>query len=138
MEDAPDAAAVAVDPRQVSYTHIMYGLHAFSILMGLLTAASIAGWFVFGWPSIIAVIMNYARRGAVRGTWLEAHFRWQLWTFWPAAVLIICFSPLVFTIILIPFVIALYAVVGLWVVYRIARGWLALRDRRTLPRQRFP
>lgn len=133
-----ESSTATVDPRHVSYTHIMYGLHAFSILMGLLTAASVAGWFVFGWPSIIAVIMNYARRRAVRGTWLESHFRWQLWTFWPAAVLIICVSPLVFTIILIPLVIALYAVVGLWVVYRIARGWLALRDHRTVPDQRFP
>jgi uncharacterized membrane protein len=137
MDDTASNADAA-DPRHVSYTHIMYALHAFSILMGLLTAASIAGWFVFGWPSIIAVIMNYARRRAVRGTWLEQHFRWQLWTFWPAAILIVCFSPLVFTIILIPLVILLYAVVGLWVVYRIARGWLALRDRRALPGPRFP
>ncbi len=129
MEDA----AAAVDPRHVSYTHVIYGLQALSILAGLVTAASVAGRFVFGWPSLIAVVMNYARRRAVHGTWLESHFRWQLRTFWTAAVLIICFSPLVFTIILIPFVIVLYAVVGIWATYRVGRGWLALREGRVLP-----
>jgi uncharacterized membrane protein len=132
MDDTATTADAA-DPRLVSYTHVMYALHGFTILAGLFTAASIAGWFVFGWPSIIAVIMNYARRGVVRDTWLDTHFRWQLWTFWPAAVLVVCVSPLVFTIVLIPLVIAIYAALGIWVAYRIGRGWLALRDGRTLP-----
>jgi uncharacterized membrane protein len=101
--------------------------------MGGLSAATIAGVFVFGWPSIIAVIMNYVRRGEVRGTWLESHFRWQLRTFWTAAVVIIFISPLVFTVILIPLVIVVYVAVGIWAIYRVARGWLALRDGIALP-----
>ena len=40
------------------------------------------GAFLTGWPSIIAVILNYVKRGDVRGTWLESHFRWQIRTFW--------------------------------------------------------
>ncbi len=133
MEDPSAATMVAVDPRHVSYAQLMYALHATSLVIGVVTAASIAGRFVFGWPSIIAVIMNYARRSAVRGTWLETHFRWQLRTFWTAAVLIICLSPLVLTIVLIPLVIAVYVVVGLWAIYRIARGWIALRDGVPVP-----
>jgi uncharacterized membrane protein len=133
MDDPSSATTVAVDPRHVSYAHLMYALHATSLAIGVLTAASIAAKFVFGWPSIVAVILNYARRGAVRGTWLGSHFRWQLRTFWIAAVLIICAAPLVFTIVLIPFVIAVYVVVGLWAIYRVARGWLALRDGVALP-----
>ncbi|MEJ0099189.1 MAG: hypothetical protein WDO12_05355 [Pseudomonadota bacterium] len=128
-----EATSASVDPRLVSYTHVIYGLQAVSILVGALTTASIAGRFVFGWPSLIAVIMNYSRHHAVRGTWLETHFRWQLRTFWTAAVLIICLSPLVFTIVLIPFVIGLYAAVGIWAAYRVGRGWLALRENRAMP-----
>lgn len=58
--------------------HVMYGLHALSAVSGILTSASIVGAFVFGWPSIIAVIINYVTRDRVRGTWLETHWRWQL------------------------------------------------------------
>ena len=38
-------------------------LHAASALMGVLTGAAIVTQFVFGIPSIIAVVMNYVRRG---------------------------------------------------------------------------
>ena len=40
--------------------HIVYGLHSLSILAGLLTGATIAGAFIFSWPSVLAVILNYA------------------------------------------------------------------------------
>ena len=127
------ATTVAVDPRHVSYTHVMYALHAISILTGAAGSAFIATYFVFGLPSIIAVVMNYVRRPAVRGTWLESHFRWQLRTFWMTLLVLVLLSPLVITIILIPLVIVATAVLGLWAMYRIGRGWLALRDGRSLP-----
>ena len=57
-------------------------LHAFSLLMGIVGAATVVGAFLTGWPSIIAVILNYVKRSEVRGTWLESHFRWQIRTFW--------------------------------------------------------
>jgi uncharacterized membrane protein len=133
MESSPTETTVVVDPRQVAYTQVMYALHTFAIVIGIFSSASIAGRFVFGLPSIIAVVMNYARRGAVRDTWLASHFRWQLRTFWIAAAILFCLFPLVFTIVLIPVVLAIYGITGIWVVYRIVRGWLALRDGRSVP-----
>jgi len=127
------ATTVAVDPRHISYTHVMYLLHAVSIVMGAAGSAFIVTVFVFGLPSIVAVVMNYVRRPDVRGTWLESHFRWQLRTFWITAVLIVVSWPLVITIVLIPFVWIFYVVVGLWAAYRVARGWIALRDGRAMP-----
>ncbi|HEY7996152.1 MAG TPA: hypothetical protein VIE14_04765, partial [Steroidobacteraceae bacterium] len=76
----PDAMAAAPDRRLIDYTHWIYGLHSLSVLIGFATSHSIAGRFAFGLPSIVAVIMNYARRAEVRGTWLESHFRWQIRT----------------------------------------------------------
>jgi uncharacterized membrane protein len=137
MDSSPAETTVAVDPRKISYTQVMYALHALAIVVGIVTLTSIAGRFVFGLPSIIAVVMNYARRGAVRDTWLASHFRWQLRTFWIAAVILFCLFPLVFTIVLIPVVLAIYGVTGIWVVYRIVRGWLALRDGRSVPASSF-
>src|SRR5437867_7649953 len=66
----------------VAWTQIIYALHAFSLLTGILGAATVVGAFLTGWPSIIAVILNYVKRSDARGTWLESHFRWQIRTFW--------------------------------------------------------
>ena len=60
----------------------MYALHAASALIGMFGSAFIASAFMFGLPSIIAVVMNYIRRDDARGTYLESHFSWQLRTFW--------------------------------------------------------
>src|SRR5688572_19825192 len=79
---AAGVTAQPADPSLITYTHIIYALHGFSALIGLTSAATVIGNFVFGLPSIIAVIMNYARQSAVRGTFLESHFRWQIRTFW--------------------------------------------------------
>ena len=81
MESEP-TAATASSRGLIEYTHWIYALHALAVVIGLLTARAVAVRFAFGLPSIIAVIMNYARRAETRGTWLESHFRWQIRTFW--------------------------------------------------------
>lgn len=126
-----------VDASLVSYTHIIYALHSLSVLIGLTSAWTIVGAFVFGLPSIIAVILNYVRRSDVRGTFLESHFRWQIRTFWFALVWFLVIFTLSLPLILLfglGFV-TLYlgcVVLGIWVIYRIIRGWLALGDQRAV------
>jgi len=80
----PQAAGAAppVDAALTAYTHVIYALHTLAVLIGVTTAATVVGSFVCGIPSVVAVIMNYARRSATRGTFLESHFRWQIRTFW--------------------------------------------------------
>jgi uncharacterized membrane protein len=137
MEPEAGNAAAGASRNLVEYTHWIYGLHTLSVVIGLATSHSIAGRFAFGLPSIIAVIMNYARRSDVRGTWLESHFRWQIRTFWFSWLWIFVTSILaaLLLILLVGFVIAIvgFAVIGIWVIYRVARGWLALRDGRPMP-----
>jgi uncharacterized membrane protein len=126
----------SADPSLVSYTHVIYGLHALSVFIGLTSAATVIGSFIFGLPSIVAVIMNYLRRSDARGTFLESHFDWQIRTFWYALLWIVVAAVLSAPLMLILvgiFTMWLAAVViGLWVIYRVARGWLALRDGRTV------
>lgn len=126
-----------VDPSLVTYVHIMYALHALAALVGITTAATVVGNFIFGLPSIIAVVMNYVRRSDARGTWLESHFRWQLRTFWFAAlwVVIVAVLSAPFMLVIIGFFsLALgIVVIGLWLIYRVARGWLTLREGRPMP-----
>jgi uncharacterized membrane protein len=141
MSLSPTETTVTVDPRHVSYTHLMYGLHAASIVVGIVSTTMIVTAFVFGVPSIIAVIMNYARRPMVRGTWLDSHFSWQLRTFWIAIAACIAASlllwPLVLIVIGVPLLLLAYFAIGIWVTYRVARGWLALRDGRSMPSRGF-
>ena len=139
MNEPMTAAPSAPSPQLVQYTHWIYGLHALSVVTGIVTAASVVGMFVFGWPSIIAVIMNYVRRSEATGTWLESHFRWQIRTFWFAllwgAVTSIISAPLVLALGLGILTWAIgFLIVGIWVTYRVVRGWLSLRDGVPVPR----
>jgi uncharacterized membrane protein len=117
-----------------NWTQAIYALHAFSLLVGILGTATVVGAFLIGWPSLIAVILNYVKRSEVRGTWLESHFRWQIRTFWFGLLWVgSCVLFIVLTLgvgILIAWI--PLAIVSVWFIYRIARGWMRLRDGRTM------
>jgi uncharacterized membrane protein len=123
-------------PREglVTLAHVIYGLHAFSALTGLLSPAMIVTAFLSGWPSIIAVILNYVKRADVRGTWLDSHFSWQIRTFWFALLWLALGAVAFVTVIGIPVAFVLWFATGIWVLYRIIRGWLALSSQKLLPR----
>ena len=116
------------------WTQIIYGLHALSLVIGIVSAAAIITSFLIGVPSIIAVIMNYMKRGEASGTWLESHFRWQIRTFWSGVLWVaLCSLFVVLTLGLGLLLVWLpLGILGLWFVYRIVRGWMALRDRRPM------
>ena len=120
----------------VTIAQVIYGLHALSIVIGLTSAITIVGAFVFGFPSIFAVILNYVYRHGTRGTWLESHFRWQIRTFWFAVLWIMIggavFVTLFIVLIGIPIAWMIWIAAGLWVIYRVARGWLTLQDRKPM------
>jgi len=118
----------------VTWTNVIYGLHALSLATGILGAASVVGAFLIGWPSIIAVILNYVKRSDVRGTWLESHFRWQIRTFWFGALwVVLCGAFVVFTLGVGLLLVWLpLGIVALWFIYRVARGWMALSNRRPM------
>jgi uncharacterized membrane protein len=125
--------AVAAAPEGlVQLTHVIYALHAFSALMGIVSTAAVVTAFLTGWPSILAVILNYVKRADVRGTFLESHFRWQIRTFWFAALWFVIAIVLLVTIIGIPLAWLIVVATGFWVLYRIVRGWLALLEEKPI------
>jgi len=127
-------AGTAPESSLVTWTNAIYLLHAFSLLTGILGAATVIGAFLIGWPSIIAVILNYVKRDDARGTWLESHFRWQIRTFWFGLLWVsICllFVAMTFGLgILIAWLPLTF--ITIWFIYRIARGWTALQGRRSM------
>ena len=130
----PTVVDVRPSASLVSWTQIIYALHAVSLLTGILGAATVIGAFLTGWPSIIAVILNYVKRSDARGTWLESHFRWQIPTFWYGLLWVSLCGLFVVLTLGIGILVAWLplAIVGCWFVYRIVRGWLALRDGRPM------
>lgn len=129
-EPVPVTLVHGVRNSLVQLTHFIYGLHAIAVLIGVTSSATVAGGFVFGLPSLVAVLLNYLKRGDVNGTWLESHFRWQIRTFWFTALWLVVYGLLIITIIGIPIAWILIVILGLWVGYRVIRGWVALFSER--------
>ncbi len=100
------------DPSLVRLTHVIYGLYA--------------GSFFYGITGIVAIVMDYVKRDDVRGTFLESHFRWQIRTVWIALLWGTIGGVLTLVVVGIPVLVA----GGVWVIYRIVKGWLALCDRK--------
>jgi uncharacterized membrane protein len=117
----------------VNVAHLVYALHAWSVLAGIVGTATIVGMFLTGWPSIIAVIINYVKRPDARGTWLDTHFGWQIRTFWYTLLWVVIAVIAAFTVIGLPFAIGVAIVITLWVIYRIVRGWIALASAKPMP-----
>ena len=118
----------------ITWTKVVYALHAFSLLTGILGTATLVGAFLTGWPSIIAVILNYIKRSQVRHTWLESHFQWQIRTFWFGLLWIaLCGIFILATLgVGLLFVWLPITLVGVWFVYRVVRGWVTLGDVRPM------
>lgn len=117
----------------VQLTYLIYGLHLFSAVNGVLTSAFVVTAFLSGWPSVLAVVLNYVKRESTRGTYLESHFRWQIRTFWFALLWLLVGAILVITVIGIPIAWVLVVLVGLWVLYRMTRGVFRLMDQQAMP-----
>jgi uncharacterized membrane protein len=89
---------------------ICYALYAISCIIGI--------------TAIAAIIINYLKRDDVAGTWVASHFEWQIKTFWYTLVGAFVSWLLMFILIGFPMLLA----VGVWAIYRIVKGWLALND----------
>ncbi len=132
MDPNPNPENIRPTQGMITLTHVIYGLHTFSALVGLVSAAFVVTAFLTGWPSIIAVVLNYMNQREVRGSYLESHFRWQIRTFWFALLWVLVAGALALTFIGIPFAVLVALAAGLWVLYRIARGWSVLAAERAI------
>ena len=124
----PDLA----QPSVVTIANIVYALHSLAIVIGIVGAATVVGSFVGSVPSIAAVVLNYVKRGDARGTWVESHYRWQIRTFWFALLWFVIGWMFIFTFIGALVGIPILVALTVWLIYRIARGWIRLGDRRPM------
>ena len=129
-----DAENPIVEPPRSALiaAHIVYGLHSFAIVLGIVGSATVIGGFLGSVPSIIAVILSYVNRADARGSWAESHFRWQIRTFWYALMWLVVAVLLIVTLVGAPVGLAMLIAVTIWLIYRIARGWIRLVDKQPM------
>jgi uncharacterized membrane protein len=102
-------------------THVLYALYA-------------VHWFTGGISGLIALIIDYVKRPDTMGTPYEAHFHWQIRTFWMGLIGYLIGAALILLAIGVPII----AAVSIWMLYRIIKGWLYLYDNKPLePRAWF-
>lgn len=87
-----------------------------------------AGFFFFGIPWLVAMVIVYVKFDHGEGTWLESHFRWQISTFWWALLWLLVGAPLVFVYVGV----LVWAADVAWVIYRIVKGFLYLVHNKPL------
>ncbi len=119
-------------PSVLTVAHVVYALHSLAIVIGIAGAPTVIGSFVGSVPSIIAVILCYVKRGDARSTWAESHYRWLIRTFWYAVLWLVVAAALIFILIGAPIGFAILIATTFWLIYRIARGWLRLLDRKAM------
>ena len=95
-------------------TTVIYALYAASFIVGI--------------TCIFAIIINYIKKEDMAGTVFESHFRWQIRTFWFGLLWGVLGAISVFIIVGI----AVLAADLIWIIYRIAKGWLRLNDNKEM------
>ena len=109
--DTPERSLVII-------THAVYGLQAIGIL---LLPTVLLAW-------IVGAVINYIKRDDVAHTFLASHFRWQIRTFW-FGLLWGFLGGLTFIIVIGWFILI---AAGIWIIYRVVKGWLYLVDGKPL------
>ncbi len=97
-----------------TFTAVIYALYAASFFIGI--------------SCIVAIVLNYIKREEMQGTFLQSHFRWQIRTFWFALLWGILGA--ITTVILIGWAVLFANTV--WVIYRLAKGWLRLNENKPM------
>lgn len=133
MADFPAPNARAADA-PVTAILIAYALFAITAIGAVISSGLVVFAPLFALTAIAAVIIVYVKRDEARGTWVESHCSWLLRTFWWSLFwdLVILLVGGILLIVLIGFIILPLglAIVSIWVLYRLIKGYLAFKDSR--------
>lgn len=135
----PQGSAVVTHEAQTSTMAalVAYLLFALAALTQIGTSGLVVAAPLLTFIGVIGVIVAYVKRSDSRGTWVESHMTWLIRTFWwsTAWALIGLVVLVMFAIVLIGFALGplIWAVVAIWVLYRVIKGIMYYKDRRPIP-----
>jgi uncharacterized membrane protein len=134
MADYPasqPAGAAASPP--LSAALLAYALMGAAGVVGLVSSGVHFIAPLFGLLGIAALVICYVKRDEAQGSWVASHLRWMIRTFWFSLLWSVIGWILVLTIVGIVIAIPLWLAVSLWILYRVARGYLLFKDSRPVP-----
>ena len=126
----PSNPQVVLSPERegslVTVGHISYLLHTIVAVTAVLpgTQASIL-------LLLVSFILDLVKKGDAEGSWQESHFSWRIRSVVWAAVLYVVTIPL-WLLFIVPGWIA-WALISIWFLYRVVRGWMNLNSRKAMP-----
>jgi len=108
-------------PTSTTTVQILYILHAISP-------------FTLWSLSLLAVIIGAFTRDSVRGTYVETHYAWLLKTFLYGILYLVGVTLFLFlSVVGILFLWLGWAILTIWYLYRVIRGWLRLNEGKPAP-----
>ena len=121
---------VVLSPQQESSLmtvgHISYLLHTVVALGAVLPGMQGSVLLL-----LVAFVLDLVKKGEAQGTWQESHFSWRIRSVVWAAILYAVTAPL-WILLIAPGWLA-WALVSVWFLYRIVRGWMNLNNRKSMP-----
>ena len=114
-QTAPSATTPVHTDNARTVMHVLYGLHT-------------VAWASAGMLAVIALVVNYIKRGEEVDPLYNAHHNYMIRTFWWTIFWLVLCSPL-WLLFLLPGM-AAYTVIGLWYLYRCVKGWMRFTDNR--------
>jgi len=106
--------------------HISYFMHAVVAVGAVLPGVQASVLLL-----LIAFFLDMFKRDDARGTWQESHFAWRIRSvLWAGGLYLVTFP--LFLLLYVPGAIA-WAIISIWFLYRIARGWLNLSSNTPMP-----
>lgn len=133
---APQSASTT-STAPVSAGVLAYALFAIAAIVSLASSGMPMIAPLTGLLGIIALIVCYVKRADAAGTWVASHFTWLIRTFWWSLLWAVVGFLVLFTLGLIlvgiPIAIAIWFIAGLWVIYRVVRGYLLFKDSQAIP-----
>lgn len=137
MADYLPPGTTALQPPTTA-TLIVYALFGVAAIGGVISSGLVMFAPLFALAGVVGIVIAYVKRGEARGTWVESHLDWLISTFWWSllwSVLVAVIGGLLM-LVLIGFLIVPVglAIVSVWVIYRVVRGYLAFNKSEPLPR----
>ena len=131
----PPAAPAAQPP--ITAALIVYALFAIAAIGAVVSSGLVTFAPLVVIAGIVGVIIAYVKRGEAQGTWVASHFDWLIATFWWSLLwsLIVVVVGGILILVLVGLIIIPVglAIVSIWVIYRVVRGYLAFNRSEPLP-----
>ena len=137
MADFPPPPVASAAQPPITAVLVAYALYAIAAIGGVISSGLVHFAPLVAIAGIVGVIVAYVKRGDARGTWVESHCTWLIRTFWWSLLWAILgwviLLLLLIVLIGIPIAYAIWFCAGIWVIYRVVRGYLLFKDSKPIP-----